>query len=96
MGNHHSKSFPKDEEYPFELIHSDIYGAMATSSLEGAMYFLPFIDNYSQILWVYTIKSKDEVYGKFLGFKTLIQAQCKERIMCLRIYGGGEYIANVI
>jgi hypothetical protein len=41
------------------------------TSLVGAKYFLTFIDDYSQFLWVYTIKSKDEVFANFRNLKLL-------------------------
>jgi hypothetical protein len=98
MGKHHRESFPKDNSRwaskPLELIHNDICGPMATSSLGGAKYFLTFIDDFSWFLWVYTIKSKDEVFAKFQEFKNLVEAQCKQKIKCLWFDGGGEYIDN--
>ena len=34
---------------PLELIHSDLYGPMRVSSVEGASNFLTFIDDYSRL-----------------------------------------------
>jgi hypothetical protein len=46
---------------------------MATPSIGGAKYFLTFIDDFSRFLWVYTIKSKDKVFGKFREFKYYVE-----------------------
>jgi transposase InsO family protein len=80
---------------PLALIHSDICGPMATSSIGGAKYFLTFIDDFSHFLWVYTIKSKDEVFGKFLRNSNLLwKIKATRRSSVSRTDGGGEYISN--
>jgi hypothetical protein len=77
MGKHHHEYFLKDKArptyQPLPLIHSDIYRLMATSSIGGAKYFLAFTDDFSHFLSVYIIKSKDEVFGKFMEFKSLME-----------------------
>jgi hypothetical protein len=73
IGKHHQESFPKDKamraSQPLVLVHSDMCGPMVTSSIGVAKSFLTFIDDFSCFLWIYTIKSKDEVFGKFQEFK---------------------------
>ena len=44
--------------------------------------FHTFIDYNYRFMWVYTMKSKAEVYGKS-------EAQCKQNIKRLRFDGGG-------
>ena len=46
-------------------IHSYLWGPSQTISLGRAKYFLSFIDDYSRMVWVYILKSKDEVFEKF-------------------------------
>ncbi len=48
-----------------ELVNSDDCGKMNPQSLSGAEYFLTFIDDHTHV-WVYVLKRKDEVFGKFL------------------------------
>ena len=42
--------------------------------------------------WVYTIKSKDEVFGRYWEFKSLVENQSNKKIKCLGTNGRGEYI----
>ena len=44
------------------LVHSDVCGIIAPSSLGGANYFLTFIDEATKYTWVYFFKTKNEVY----------------------------------
>jgi ribonuclease HI len=74
-----------------ELVHSDLAGPMEETSLGGARYFLTFIDDYSKKVFVYFIKSKSEVFGKFMDFKNLTENQMNKKIKKLRTDNGTEY-----
>jgi hypothetical protein len=63
-----------------------------TTPLGGSKYFLTFIDDFSCFLWIYTIQSKDEVFGKFKEFKSLVENQSEKKIKCIKTDHGGEYI----
>ena len=53
-----------------EYIHSDLWGPAQVNSLGRCRYFLTFIDDFSRMVWVFALKSKDEVLGKFKNWKT--------------------------
>jgi transposase InsO family protein len=44
--------------------------------------------------WVYFLKSKDEVFGKFKEFKALIDNLSERNIKTLRSDNGGEYTSK--
>jgi transposase InsO family protein len=67
---------------------------MTTYSLGGAKYFLIFIDDFSCFLGIYTIRSKDEVFGKYKEFKSLVGNQSKRKIKCIRVDGRGDYTSK--
>lgn len=48
-----------------DYIHSDMWGPSQITSLGAAKYFLSFIDDYSRMVWVYVLKSKDFVFERF-------------------------------
>ena len=58
------------------------------------MYIVSFIDDYSRKTWVYFLKSKDEVFGKFKEFKALVENLSDKKIKILRSDNGGEYTSN--
>ncbi|GKG08879.1 ribonuclease H-like domain-containing protein, partial [Tanacetum coccineum] len=43
-----------------ELVHLDLWGPYKVASKEGFKYFLTIVDDYTRIVWVYMLKSKDE------------------------------------
>jgi transposase InsO family protein len=67
---------------------------MPSTSLSEHVYYLSFIDDYSCKTWVYFLKSKDEVLGKFKEFKALVENLSKRKIKILRLDNGGEYTSN--
>ncbi|KAL0374367.1 UNVERIFIED_CONTAM: Retrovirus-related Pol polyprotein from transposon TNT 1-94 [Sesamum radiatum] len=57
-------------------------------------YFVLFIDDYSRKTWVYLLKDKSEVFGKFKKFKAMVENQSGYRIKALRSDRGGEFTSN--
>lgn len=75
-----------------ELIHSDVCGPMSTRSFGNHRYFVTFIDNYSRKFFIYVLKSKGEVFSKFVQFKTSVENETERKIKILRSDNGTEYI----
>ena len=76
-GKIHKKQFlttgGKRANKQLELIHSNVCGEVKTSSLGGFHYFLTFIDDNTWYVWVYILKSKSQVFQKFVEWKTLLE-----------------------
>ncbi|GJS48326.1 retrovirus-related pol polyprotein from transposon TNT 1-94 [Tanacetum coccineum] len=52
-----------------DYVHSDVWGPSKTRSLGGRHYYVTFVDDFSQRVWVYTLKTKDEEYKNDLFTK---------------------------
>jgi hypothetical protein len=97
QGKNIKNHFPKSDskaEVILERIHSDVCGPMPSTSLRGYVYYVSFIDDYSRKAWVYFLKSKDEVLGKFKEFKALVENLSGRKIKIRRSDNGGEYTLN--
>jgi hypothetical protein len=57
----------------FELIHFDIWGPIAVTSIHNHRYFLTILDDYSRFVWIVLLKSKSEVSQHVKNFVNLIQ-----------------------
>ncbi|GJV87895.1 putative RNA-directed DNA polymerase [Tanacetum coccineum] len=75
-----------------DLVHSDVCGPMKTKTLGGCSYFVTFIDDHSRKVWVYTLKTKDQVLDMFKQFHALVERQTGKKLKCIRTDSGGEYI----
>ena len=69
-------------------------GKIGTKSLGGANYFLTFIDDKTHYVWVYVLKTKDEVFKYFLEWKTQAEKSSGYQLKVLRTDNGGEYTSK--
>ena len=67
-----------------EIVHSYVYGPMSNTSLRGYVYFVSFIDDFSQNIWIYFLKKKDEVFERFKEFKAPIENLSEKKIKILK------------
>ena len=74
-----------------DYIQTDIWGPTKTASLGGKHYFVTFVDDFSRRVWVYTLKSKDEVFETFLVWKKMVENQTGRKTKVLRSDNGTEY-----
>lgn len=68
---------------------------MKTRTLGGALYFVTFINDHSRKLWVFTLKTKDQVLDAFRQFQALAERQTGKKLRCIRSDNGGEYSGPV-
>jgi hypothetical protein len=97
LGKNVKKPFPRSNNRSKEilnLIHLDVCGLMPVKSLGGSLYYVIFIDDYSRNIWLYLLKTKDEVFSKFQEFKEEIENLKSKKIKTLRTDNGGEYTSN--
>ena len=60
-------------------------------SLRGASYFVSFIDDSTQKVWAYPIRTKDRVFAIFSEWLAMVENQTGRKLKCLRTYNGGEF-----
>jgi predicted aspartyl protease len=96
-GKQHRKSFPKSAwraTRKLQLIHTDLCGPQRTPSLNGSLYYIVFIDDFTRFCWIYFLKFKSEVAGVFLKFKKLVENESGCNIQVLRSDNGKEYTSG--
>jgi transposase InsO family protein len=64
---------------------------MSVASITESMYYVSFIDDISSKVWIYFLKTKDEVIRRFQEFKALVENQTGTKIKVLTSDNGGEY-----
>ncbi|GJY95026.1 ribonuclease H-like domain-containing protein [Tanacetum coccineum] len=85
LSDHKSKSLG-------DLVHLDLWGPYKVTSSEGFRFFLIVVDDYTRAIWVYLIKSKDEVSHFIIVFYNLIDNQFKRKIKVFRSDNGTEFV----
>ena len=96
VGKHPKKIYElgkeKRDASTLYIIRGDVSGLMSTTSMNGYIYFLTFIDDCSRYCWVYFLKQNSEVFDTFKIFKSLAQNTLKNNIKALRFDNGGDYV----
>jgi hypothetical protein len=77
-----------------DLIHSDVCGPMIVAFLNGYLYHVLFIDDHSQKIWIYFLKTKDGVLARFQEFKAQVENLIGRKIKVLSSDNGGEYTSK--
>jgi hypothetical protein len=77
-----------------DLIHTDVCGPMTVASLNRYLYYVLFIDDHSQKMWIYFLKTKDGVLARFQEFKAQVENLTGRKIKVLRSDNGGEYTSR--
>ena len=75
-----------------EIIQTDI--CCIDMDLSGLKYFITFIDDYSQYMYLYILHSKYEALDAFKDFKNEVEKQCGKQIKIMRFDRGGEYYSR--
>ena len=57
-----------------DLIHSYVCSPMSSTSLTGFLYYVVFIDEFSQKSWIFFMKTKGQVFKRFQEFKALVES----------------------
>ena len=92
------KKFPKGggtrAKRRLGLVHSDVWGPNKVLTMKGFRYFVSFIDDKSRMPWIYLMRTKSEVLGKFKEFHQAVTAETGLKLLCLRADNAGEYMSK--
>lgn len=67
-----------------DLIHTDVC-TMQTRTLGGTLYFITFIDDHSRKVWVFALKSKDQVLDAFKELHARIERETGRKVKYVRV-----------
>ena len=73
-----SKKGAKRSSNLLEIIHIDI--CCPDMDASSPKYFITFIDNYSQYMYLYLLRTKDEALDAFKIFKAEVEKQCEKQL----------------
>jgi len=69
----------------------DIFGPTRTQSLEGKMYCLVIVDDYTKNTWIFFLTHKHEAFSHFSIFAKRVQNEKGYTISCIKIRHGSEF-----
>ncbi|XP_076950389.1 uncharacterized protein LOC143623340 [Bidens hawaiensis] len=74
-----------------ELIHLDVWGPYRVNSKEGYKSFFTVVD-FTRAVWVYLLKTNNEVYLNLVSFFNMIKTQFGKTIKAFRSDNGTEFV----
>lgn len=73
IGLHSRTREEKQTSNPLEVSHSNICDPLRITSLDGARYFVTFLDHFLMKVWFYALKSEEKCFGMFKELKPLVK-----------------------
>ena len=58
-----------------DLVYSDVCGPIDVETLGGNKYIVTIIDDASRKVWVYILKTKDQVFKHFKKFHAMVEKE---------------------
>ena len=89
-------NLPYKKSHPFSMIHSNIWGPSRIKNIIGSRWFISFIDDHTQIKWIFLMKEKSEAGQIFRNFHSMIQTQFQTKIQVLKTDNAREYFNSVL
>ena len=74
------------------MIHVDIWGPCATTTLNGHKYFLTIVDDHTRFVWIFIMASKFETQTHLQAFVSYVKRQFNTKVKAIRSDNGVEFI----
>ncbi|GKC91606.1 retrovirus-related pol polyprotein from transposon TNT 1-94 [Tanacetum coccineum] len=90
---------PKVEDSIYEklyLLHMDLCGPMRIQNINGKIYILVIVDDYSRFTWVKSLRSKDEVPEFVIKLFKMIQVRLNATVQNIRADNGIEFVNQTL
>jgi len=88
--NNTIKSIKRSSEI-LEIMHTDICGSFLTPYLNGQRYFISFIKNHTQCVYIYILNDKAEELNAFKTYRVEVEKQKENKIKIVRSDRSREY-----
>ncbi|GJW85788.1 retrovirus-related pol polyprotein from transposon TNT 1-94 [Tanacetum coccineum] len=93
--SHQPKAEDTNQEKLY-LLHMDLCGPMRVASINGKMYILVIVDDYSRFTWVRFLKTKDEAPAAIIKCIKNIQVRLNATVQNVRTDNGTEFVNQTL
>nr|GEU59767.1 putative ribonuclease H-like domain-containing protein [Tanacetum cinerariifolium] len=91
----HTKLFPSSKRR-LQLLHMDLCGPMRVASINGKIYVLVIVDDYSKYTWTHFLRSKDETPKVLINFLRLVQRGFQAQVRVVRTNKGMKILNQTL
>ncbi|GJZ57119.1 retrovirus-related pol polyprotein from transposon TNT 1-94 [Tanacetum coccineum] len=93
--SHQPKAKDTNQEKLY-LLHMDLFGPMRVASINGNMYILVIVDDYSRFTWVRFLRTKDELPEAIIKCIKNIQVRLNATVHNVRTDNGSEFVNQTL
>lgn len=76
----------------FEMVHVDLWGPYSVENVCSVKYMLTIVEDFSRMIWIYLLNSKDQVAGILRDYVVMIKTQFHKDIQQVRSDNGSEFV----
>nr|GEX64801.1 hypothetical protein [Tanacetum cinerariifolium] len=91
----HTKTTPSSKRR-LQLLHMDLCGPMRVASINGKIYVLVIVVDYSRYTWTHFLRSKDKTPKVFIDFLRLVQRGLHAHVRIVRTDKGTEFLNKTL
>nr|GEW28458.1 retrovirus-related Pol polyprotein from transposon TNT 1-94 [Tanacetum cinerariifolium] len=91
----HTKITPSSKRR-LQLLHMDLCGPMRVASINGKIYVLVIVDDYSRYTWTYFLRSKDEKPKVLIDFLRFVQRGLHAQVRIVRTDKCTEFLNKTL
>nr|GFB64294.1 retrovirus-related Pol polyprotein from transposon TNT 1-94 [Tanacetum cinerariifolium] len=91
----HTKLTPSSKRR-LQLLHMDLCGPMRVASINGKIYVLVIVDDYSKYTWTHFLRSKDETPKVLIDFFRLVQRGLQAQVRVVRTDKGTKFLNQTL
>ena len=92
------KSSFKRKTYTFkevlELFHTGLCGPIEVKSYKGDKYIMLFVDDYSRMMTVISLKKRSDAFQMFKWYQARVEKETGKSLKYLRLDGGGDFTSK--
>ena len=78
------------------MIHNNIWGPSRIKNINGARWFVTFIDDHTRTTWTFLMKEKSEISTIFQSFYSMISTQFQSKIQVFKTDNARDYFNSIL
>nr|GFB13316.1 retrovirus-related Pol polyprotein from transposon TNT 1-94 [Tanacetum cinerariifolium] len=91
----HTKLTPSSKRW-LQILHMVLCGPMRVASINGKIYVLVIVDDYSRYIWTHFLRSTDETPEVLIKFLRLVQRGLQAQVRIVRTDKGTEFLNQTL
>lgn len=76
---------------PLQIVFTNLWGLSPILAIDKKRYYVLFVDQFSEYMWFFTLKSKNKTLEVFQNFHPFLEHRFNTKIQYFYTDGGGNF-----